>query len=86
MDMLLDRINADDWNDTTKDGPKKDLALVLWGARSQGGRRAALMDEARIIVFDWAGRWRLMAEREISAARREDILATFCLLVPPVGQ
>ncbi len=56
MDMFLDRINADDWNDTTKDGPKKGMALVLGGARSQGGRRAALMDEARLIVFDWDGR------------------------------
>jgi len=43
------------------------------------------MDEARLIVFDWDGRWRLMAETEISAARREDILATFCFLGPPVG-
>ena len=35
----------------------KDLALLLWGAQSQGGRRAAIIDDSCILVLDWDGGW-----------------------------
>jgi hypothetical protein len=82
MEILLSRINRDDWNDTTKDGPKKDLALVLWGARSQGGRCAAIMDESLLLVFDWDGHWVLTEERQIFADPREDVIRAFALVAP----
>ncbi len=82
LDRFLVRVNAGDWEDTRRDGAKKDLALLLWGCRADGGRRAALMDENRILVFDWDGAWRVNAEVAIRVAPFERTLSALLLIAP----
>jgi hypothetical protein len=79
---LLEQFNRDDWYGTEGGGWKKDLALLLWGARSQGARRAALMDENRLLVFDWDEGWRLVAEEKIFQDPPDRLLEALRLLEP----
>jgi hypothetical protein len=62
IEALLGQISRDDWRGTEGDGWKKDLALLLWGALQNGANRAALIDQDRLLVFDWAEGWKLAAE------------------------
>jgi hypothetical protein len=73
MDMtsFLDRINRSDFTGTEKDGAKKDLALLLWGAEACGARRAAVIDESRLMVFRRDMGWRIAADTRL------DDLASF---------
>jgi hypothetical protein len=79
---FLDRINRSDFTGTEKDGAKKDLALLLWGTEVRGARRAAVMDDSRLMVFRRDKGWRVAAD-----ARLND-LASFVtaaeLLKPPI--
>ena len=68
---FLDRINESDFTGTEKDGTKKDLALLLWGAEARGARRAAVMDESHLMVFRRDKGWRVAVD-----ARLDD-LASF---------
>jgi len=83
LDTFLGRINEDDWEDTRRDGPNKDLALLLWGARAAGVRRAALIDEQRLLIFDWDGDWRLAREVDLFVDPFERVYSAFALLSPP---
>jgi hypothetical protein len=71
IDALLARLNVGNFSGTERDGSEKDLALLLWGAQSQGSRRAAVMDESWLMVFHRDNDWR------ISAHARLDDLASF---------
>jgi Fe-S cluster biosynthesis and repair protein YggX len=51
---------------------------------SVGGRRqTALIDEQRLLVFDWDGAWRLAQEVELFVDSFERVYAAFALLSPP---
>ncbi len=62
MQAFLLRVNRGDFTGTDKDGCEKDLALLLWGAESCGGRKAAVIDEARLMVFERNPAWRILAD------------------------
>jgi len=83
LDTFLARINADDWEDTRRDGPNKDLALLLWGARAGGAKRAALIDDKRLLIFEWDGEWRLVREVDLFVDSFERVYSAFELLSPP---
>jgi perosamine synthetase len=83
LDTFLERINRDDWDDTRREGPNKDLALLLWGARDGGAKRAALIDDQRLLVFDWDGAWRLAREVDLFVDPFERVYSAFELLSPP---
>jgi len=83
LDTFLERINRDDWDDTRREGPNKDLALLLWGAREGGAKRAALIDDQRLLVFDWDGAWRLAREVDLFVDPFERVYSAFELLSPP---
>jgi len=80
VEVLLAQISRDEWNDTRRDGPKKDLALLLWGAKSQNVRRAALIDESRLLVFDWDDGWKLVAAEELFQGSPDRVHEAFQLL------
>jgi len=82
VQLLLAQINRNDWDDTRSDGWKKDLALLLWGARSQNGRRAALVDENRLLIFDWEGSWKVTAQAQLFQDPPEAVYAALRLLEP----
>lgn len=86
IEALLAQVNCGDWHDTRTDGPKKDLASLLWGARSQNSRRAALMDERRLLVFDWQDGWKLVAEEELFENPIDRVHEALRLLEPAVGR
>ena len=84
MDLngFLSEVNRDCWGDTDRNGPQKDLALVLWGADTRQVRRTALMDEERLIVLEKNGIWKLTAEANVFGSF-EDFWTAFRLLSPP---
>jgi len=83
LDTFLGRINEDDWEDTRREGPNKDLALLLWGARAGGAKRAALIDDQRLLVFEWDGAWRRAGEVDLFVDSFERVYSVFGLLSPP---
>lgn len=82
LEGFLRRASEDDWRGSQTDGVRKDLALLLWGTRSQSGTRAAIIDDSRILVFDWRNGWAIRAEKEIFIASPEVVIDTFLLLSP----
>ncbi|MEK7247277.1 MAG: hypothetical protein AAB092_02280, partial [Chloroflexota bacterium] len=56
---LLGRFSAGDYRGTESDGSKKDLALLIWGAQSRGAKRAAIMDESSLAVFEFSDVWNI---------------------------
>jgi hypothetical protein len=85
IEALLEQISRDDWSATLKDGWQKDLALLLWGARSQRARdvrRAALIDDTRLLLFDWDGGWRLAVEVKLFEDPPHRVYAAVRLLEP----
>jgi hypothetical protein len=80
VEALLAQINRNNWSETGSDGWKKDLALLLWGARSQSGRRAALIDERRLLVFDWDAGWKLIAAVNLFADSADRVCGALRLL------
>ena len=85
LDDFLRRASRDEWVGSQRNGERKDLALLLWGTRSQGGTRAAIVDDSRILVLDWSGGWTIRAEKEIFAPSREEVVDAFLLLSPEGG-
>jgi perosamine synthetase len=83
LDTFLERINRDDWDDTRREGPNKDLGVLLWGAREGGAKRAALIDDQRLVVFEWDGAWRLAREVDLFVDPFERVYSAFELLAPP---
>lgn len=81
LDNFLSDINQDNWEETDRDGPPKDLALVLWGADSRQVRRTAMMDDQKLIVLDKNGVWKLTAEANVFGPF-DDFWAAFRLLAP----
>jgi len=65
VEDYLDRINLDDWSDTYPNGPKKDLALVIYGASARGVNRVALMDERRLLVLDREVTWKVKGQADV---------------------
>jgi hypothetical protein len=65
LDDFLSGINRDYWDHTNRDGPQKDLALVLWGADMRQVRRTALMDERQLAVLDKNGIWTATAGADV---------------------
>jgi len=82
LEGFLRRASSDDWAGSEGDGMWKDLALLLWGTRSQAGTRAAIVDDSRILVFDWTDRWSIRAQEQIFDAPTTNVSAAFCLLSP----
>lgn len=82
FDRFLCDVNRGYWDDTDRDGPLKDLALVLWGADARSVRRAALMDERQLIVFDKRDGWKVTAEADVFGDF-DPLWRTFKLLAPP---
>ncbi len=82
IETFLRAINRGDWTSTRQDGVKKDLALLLWGAKERAARRAALIDEERLMVFDWDGGWTLRSEVKLFEDPTDDVEAAFGLLAP----
>jgi hypothetical protein len=82
IETFLHAINRGDWASTRQDGVQKDLALLLWGAKERAARRAALIDEERLMVFDWDGRWTLRSEVKLFEDPTDDVEAAFGLLAP----
>ena len=83
LDTFLERINRDDWDDTRREGPNKDLGVLLWGAREGEASRAALIDDQRLLVFEWNGAWRLSREVDLFVDPFERVYGAFELLSPP---
>jgi perosamine synthetase len=83
LDTFLERINRDDWDDTRREGPNNDLARLLWGARAGGAKRAALIDDQRLLVFECNGAWRLAREVDLFVDPFERVYSAFELLSPP---
>jgi hypothetical protein len=83
LDTFLERINREDWDDTRREGPNKDLGVLLWGAREGGAKRAALIDDQRLVVFEWDGAWRLAREVDLFVDPFERVYGAFELLSPP---
>ena len=63
-DFLM-RLNRNEWSGTERDGPFKDLALLLWGATALSARRAALIDETRIVVLLRSPSWTVGCESQM---------------------
>ncbi|MEK7248633.1 MAG: hypothetical protein AAB092_09210, partial [Chloroflexota bacterium] len=61
LPAVLERFSREDYADSEKAGPIKDLALLLWGVRSRGGRRAAVVDESQLAIFEWTSHWTIPA-------------------------
>jgi perosamine synthetase len=83
LDTFLDRINRGDWDDTRREGPNRELGVLLWAAQEANAQRAALIDEKRLLVFERAGDWRLAREVDIFVDPIERVSAAFMLLAPP---
>jgi len=83
LDTFLERINRGDWEDTRRDGPNKELAVLLWGAQEANCKRAALIDEKRLLIFERDGEWRLAREVDLFVDPIERVYAAFMLLAPP---
>jgi hypothetical protein len=82
MAEFLSRANRGDWTGTEMDGERKDLALLLWGAESRGVPRTALMDNHRLMIFDWSAGWQLASEEELFETPLESAKAATKLLTP----
>jgi hypothetical protein len=66
VDQVLKQVNGNDFRGTEKDGYKKDLALLIWGAQSCGVDAAAVIDESRIAVFARSkDGWRVAGETRL---------------------
>jgi len=83
LDTFLDRINRGDWDDTRREGPNKELGVLLWAAQEADARRAALIDEKRLLVFERNGDWRLAREVDLFVDPIDRVWAAFMLLSPP---
>ena len=70
LDTFLERINRGDWEDTRREGPNKELAVLLWGAQEANCKRAALIDEKRLLIFERDGEWRLASIQSSVYTRR----------------
>lgn len=79
---FLDQVNSGDWHDTSRDGPKKDLALLLWGANSQGAERTVIWDESQLLVFDWHGGWTVREEEKHFQTPLDQLCGALELLEP----
>lgn len=85
LPSFLRAASQDKWVGSEGDGVRKDLALLLWGARSQNATRASVIDDARLLVFDWSEGWRTRAEVDIFDSSSEHVAAAFLLLAPTVS-
>ena len=83
LDTFLDRINRGDWDDTRREGPNRELGVLLWAAQEADARRAALIDEKRLLVFEGNGDWRLAREVDLFVDPIDRVWAAFMLLAPP---
>jgi perosamine synthetase len=83
LDTFLDRINRGDWDDTRREGPNRELGVLLWAAREANARRAALIDEKRLLVFERDGDWRLVREVDLFVDPIDRVCAAFQQLAPP---
>jgi len=83
LDTFLDRINRGDWDDTRREGPNRELGVLLWAAQEADARRAALIDEKRLLVFEQNGEWRLAREVDLFVDPTDRVCAAFMLLAPP---
>jgi len=83
IDTFLDRINRGDWDDTRREGPNRELGVLLWAAQEADARRAALIDEKRLLVFERNGDWRLAREVDLFVDPTDRVCAAFMLLAPP---
>ena len=83
LDTFLERINRGDWEDTRREGPNKELAVLLWGAQEANCKRAALIDEKRLLIFERDGEWGLAREVDLFVDPIERVYAAFMLLAPP---
>ncbi len=83
LDTFLDRINRGDWDDTRREGPNRDLGALLWAANEANARRAALIDEKRLLVFERDSGWRLATEVDLFVDPIDRVCAAFMLLAPP---
>jgi perosamine synthetase len=83
LDTFLDRINRGDWDDTRREGPNRELGVLLWAAQEAKARRAVLIDEKRLLVFERAEDWRLAREVDLFVEPIERVRAAFMLLAPP---
>ena len=83
LDMFLERINRDDWDDTRREGPNRELGVLLWAAQEANAPRAALIDEKRLLIFERDGDWRLAREVDLFVDPIDRVCAAFMLLEPP---
>jgi hypothetical protein len=79
---FLKQVNHNDWSGTQNDGCAKDLAIVLWGTASRGVRRAAIIDEHRLLVLDDDGGWRMNAHVRLFEDSLDDVWDALALLAP----
>ena len=56
---------------------------MLWGAQEANATRAALIDEKRLLIFEWDAEWRLAREVDLFVDPIERVYAAFKLLAPP---
>ena len=82
LDTFLDRINRGEWDDTRREGPNRELGVLLWAAQEADARRAALIDEKRLLVFERNGDWRLAREVDLFVDPIDRVWAAFMLLAP----